>query len=185
MLAFEGDYRFRILEDAGDTALKRFSSGKRPHARSVNKLVKQIYKGQVEPAPTVLVMEEIESEGRTRTMGVCAWLESPLGGDAEEAGRDDDRYLHCIGVSRRYRRQILTAAGVTLGTALLGAALEQIELECGHRMPLVWARVAADNYRSHMLFEYHEFETFEAKGQTIRYRGGGLDPMPFPLRPNR
>jgi hypothetical protein len=185
MSAFEGDYGFRTLEQPeGERALRRFSSGWGAHARSVNSLVRQIYRGIAVPQPRVFVMEDIKEPSRPRTMGVCAWFTSPLGDDPDEAGSDSDHCLQVIGVSRRYRGQIL-AAGVTLGAALLGAALEQVQLECAHIMPLVWARVASDNYRSHVLFDSHDFEAFEGRGHTIRFRGGGLDPTPFPLKPER
>jgi hypothetical protein len=182
MPSSEGNYRLRVLGEAKkDVALRRFSSGWRLHARQVNKLVRKQYRGTAKDHPTFLVMEDM-SRSPPRTMGVCAWRLRPLG-DAPSPGDDNDHYLHVIGVSRRYRGHVLDNY-VTVGTVLLGAALEQVETECGGIMPLVWAFIAPSNFRSHRLFNHHDFDLFKKhRGHDIRFRDGGLVLTPFPTAP--
>jgi hypothetical protein len=126
-------------------------------------------------------MEDM-SQSPPRTMGVCAWLLRPLG-DWPNPRFENDHYVHVIGVSRRYRGHVLDN-DVTVGTVLLGAALEQVEAECAGIMPLVWAFIAPTNFPSHTLFDHHDFELFQkSRGHDIRFRDGGLVLTPFPATP--
>ena len=142
--------------------LRSFSCGRKGSfaEKTVNDCVRNLYLGKETLAQTVTVLEDANG----KLVGVCTFHPHSLGKLMGEAQR-----IHIIGTDRLYHSKRLED-GSSLGDALLGGALEQIERVCGLRMPYVSTLVAPDNGRSRALFSRHGFRDLPYAGEgEVRY----------------
>ncbi len=88
-------------------------------------------------------------------------------------------YIYAIATDGSHRGTRVRYEGVTMrpGSAVMLAALRQIELDWQGEMPYVWARVKSDNGPSHRMFDRHGFLNFPHPVlEWVRVRPAGLPP---------
>jgi ribosomal protein S18 acetylase RimI-like enzyme len=172
----------RVVDPRLWDPMRRFWAGpsEEPASAEVNESARKLYAGHLAPQesasePFQRIVALTRSSGAL--VGWCGILRRHLG--EQLVPLPPGAYLFAIATDHAYRGQTVSFDGNLMrpGSALLLAALRQVERDWDGVMPYVWARVRSANESSQRLFDRHGFLAFSSSGEeTLRVRPAGLPP---------
>lgn len=172
---------------SGDARLEEFEEGAGPGARETRLILDNLHSGEALPQTVALLSEEttgalvgiasvrIDGNAQVRSKVSTPWFLRRL---------SRNPYVNLIARDERYRNHVLCDGETRLGTAVLRAALEIVELESeGPELPTVWALVRRDNEASKRAFGEFAFYAHDRSAENqqdvfVRRAGRRLPPAP-------
>jgi ribosomal protein S18 acetylase RimI-like enzyme len=173
----------RVVDPRQWDPMRRFWAGPSddPANAEVNESARKLYGGHLAPQeePVAQPFQRIVAVTRVSgaLVGWCGIVRRHL---AETlVPLDPGAYIFAIATDHACRGTKVRLEGELMrpGSAVMLAALRQVERDWGGAMPYVWARVKPENAASQRLFDRHGFLAFTSPGEeTVRVRPAGTAP---------
>jgi hypothetical protein len=168
--ALQDDVTARVVEPRLWDPMRRFWAGPSsdPASAEINESARKLYSGHLAPQETPhepfqrIVALTSSSDA---LIGWCGIVRRHL---AEQlVPMPAGAYLFAIGSDHAYRGRAVTFDDrpMRAGSAILLAALRQVQQDWDDEMPYVWARVKPGNEASQRLFDRHGFLAFASPGE--------------------